>query len=156
MARLLLALAVFLAGLSGGAYWLLAKRGANSSNKANKSEVSGKSGGGSDAFFYGAIGAGEGDGEVETQAEGDGGRKGGGKATFTLELKVTGDRTAAEALIDELQGRGVEAYYTPLSRAGRVVYRVRRGMFTNKKDADKAAAQFKVATALEAKVIKLQ
>lgn len=152
MARLLLALAVFLAGISGGAYWLLVKRSGSISNKANKSEVSTKPEG-TDAFFYGSIGSSDGDTEVDAPAPA---KNSPGKSSFTLELKVTNNRAEAESLIDSLSSKGVDAYYTPLSRAGRVVYRVRRGMFTNKKDADKAAAQFKVATALDAKVIKLQ
>jgi hypothetical protein len=157
LARLLLALFVFLAGVSGGAYWLLVKRGksahhgaVNQGEALNKSEASG-----SDQFFYGAIGGGD-EGELVAAPAAAEAGKPEGRVSYTLELLVTTDRAEAEALIDQLKAKGVEAYYTPLSRAGRVVYRVRRGMFTNRKDADRAAGQLKLAAAHDAKVIKLQ
>lgn len=157
MARLLLALAVFLAGLGGGAYWFLHRfpgTAGGPDNKANPSEVSAKSAPADDGFFYPAIGGADGEEEAELAAPEK--KSAGGRTTYTIELLVTKDRVEAETLIDELKEQGLEAYYTPLSRAGHVVYRVRRGIFTTLKEADQAAAQLKLAAAPGAKVIKLQ
>jgi len=79
-----------------------------------------------------------------------------GKDSFTLEIKVASSREEAEHIIDDLHAQGVEAYYTPLTRSGRLVYRIRQGLFANQKDADLAAIAVQKRYALTAKVVKLQ
>lgn len=78
------------------------------------------------------------------------------RVTYTLELKVAATRDEAESMIDDLEARGIEAYYTPLSRQGQVVYRVRRGVFPDQKAAGRAAVALKEDHQIGARVVKLQ
>ena len=78
------------------------------------------------------------------------------KQSYTLEIKVTSTREDAEKVIDGLTAQGVEAYYTPLSRQGHVVYRVRRGVFTSHKAASLAAIALKEQHHVGTKIVKLQ
>lgn len=99
-------------------------------------------------FFYDSIGQGE---RLEEKAT-----AGDGRASYTLEIKVANSKEEAEKTIDSLRGLGVEAYYTPLARQGKVVYRVRRGIFTNQKEATRAAVALKEERKVAASVVKLQ
>lgn len=78
------------------------------------------------------------------------------KVSYTLEIKVAKSQEEAEKIIDMLHNMGIEAYYTPLTRAGKVVFRVRRGIFSNRKLAQKAALALKQGKQIAAKVTKLQ
>lgn len=102
-------------------------------------------------FFYKSIGTG-----IGTQPEHEPLDTTLPRSSYTLELKVTTDRSEAEALIDALNGRGIDAYFTPLSRQGRIVYRVRRGIFPSRKEATKAALALKTKERLVSKIVKLQ
>jgi hypothetical protein len=51
------------------------------------------------------------------------------EAKFTIEIAKLGTREQAEALIKNLAQKGLDAYYTPLLKDGRVIYRVRYGVF---------------------------
>ncbi len=105
------------------------------------------------SFFYDAVGRSPQESAAQAPARG---HLPGGKVSYTLEIRVAASRDDAERVIDELHGRGIEAYYTPLARAGKVVYRVRRGIFPSQKEADRAALAMKQEHAVDAKVVKLQ
>ena len=48
---------------------------------------------------------------------------------FTIEIAKLNSRELAEKTIKDLAQHGLEAYYTPLLKDGRVIYRVRYGIF---------------------------
>ena len=155
-ARMIVAISLFVAAVGGGVWALgrLPHRNAEgakiSSNSADVKQAS------DNRFFYKAIGqAPAADKDVPAAAPlADG--KSPLKTSYTLEIKVTTSREEAEQLIDTLHAMGVEAYYTPLARAGRVVYRVRRGIYTSAKDASQAALAIAAQGHVKAKVVKLQ
>ena len=75
---------------------------------------------------------------------------------FTLEVDVSPTQGEAELLLDTLRKDGVVAYYTPIQMGDKVVYRVRKGVFANKKLA--AAAQSNMASkhGIKSKIVKLR
>ncbi len=75
---------------------------------------------------------------------------------YTLEIKVTETREAAEQLIDTLREKGVDAYYTPIAVKGRVQYRVRFGIYNNQENAHSESQKIIQAYNLPNKVIKLR
>jgi hypothetical protein len=76
-------------------------------------------------------------------------------STFTLEIKVAEQKKEAEKIIDMLSGMGVKAYYTPLNRGGKIVYRVRHGIFTSAAKAKKASAKLRRSNQVDSTVNKL-
>ena len=56
---------------------------------------------------------------------------------YTVELGVATSQNQALQLMNELSGKGVKAYYTPYHDQGRVVYRIRKGVFASRKQAEK-------------------
>jgi cell division septation protein DedD len=155
-ARMIVAITLFVAAVGGGVWALgrLPKRRADdakisiSSNDLKQSRDK--------SFFYEAIGqAPAADKDAPAAAPLLAG-KASPKTSYTLEIKVTTSREEAEQLIDTMHAMGVEAYYTPLARAGRVVYRVRRGIYTSAKDASQAALAIAAQGHVKARVVKLQ
>jgi hypothetical protein len=51
------------------------------------------------------------------------------EAKFTIEIAKLSSRDQAEVLIKSLAQKGLDAYYTPLLKDGRIIYRVRYGVF---------------------------
>lgn len=74
---------------------------------------------------------------------------------YTLEFKVFNQSRAAEEFVDSLNHRGIEAYYTPFQRNGKVIFRVRRGVFSSKQTAEKAAIALRQKSKVNSRVIKL-
>jgi cell division septation protein DedD len=58
---------------------------------------------------------------------------------FTLEISMSNSRKAAETVVNKLAQKGVRAFYTPLTRQGKVIYRVRLGIFHDRSEAAFAA-----------------
>jgi septal ring-binding cell division protein DamX len=145
--RLVVAFAAFLGAVVGGIGWL-AKRGGNPLQQPiARSAAPAPEGEAAAPVFYESIGhAPAGFGQAES----------GGKLSFTLEVDLTDKREEAERLIDTLKERGVDAYYTPLSRAGKVVYRVRHGIYPSREEAQKAQLALKDQRKVATKVVKLQ
>ena len=75
---------------------------------------------------------------------------------YTLEFKVANSRGEAERIIDLLREMGVKAHYTPLSRGGHVVYRIRQGIYSSRKIAQREAIALRAKKDLAARVIKLR
>jgi septal ring-binding cell division protein DamX len=146
---MLVAVAVFVAVVAGGVLALGHLPGKLSKNSKLQAPDAGV--GATPALFYSTIGQ----GGVETGDAPDA-RPGASRSSYTLEIKVAKSREEAEELIDSLHLAGIDAYYTPLSRAGRVVYRVRRGIYTNQSEATKAAGALAQGAKIKAKVVKLQ
>lgn len=75
---------------------------------------------------------------------------------YTLEIKLASSREEAEKIINMLAEMKVQAYYTPLARKGRVYYRVRRGLFSNKDLAQQAAQKLRTDKNVSTKVVLMQ
>jgi hypothetical protein len=75
---------------------------------------------------------------------------------FTLEIKVATTRDEAEKTLQLLEGLGITAWYTPLQRHGRVVYRIRRGVFPSQEQARLALQDLKTSQKVDAKIVRLQ
>ncbi|MCX6108026.1 MAG: SPOR domain-containing protein [Proteobacteria bacterium] len=150
--RLIVALTTFVTVLLGAVFLLVGRPvpkvarpdAAAAEDKAASSEAQA-------AFFYTSVGH-----APATLHAKSGDAEQSGKDSFTLEIKVATERDEAERIIDGLHEQGVEAYYTPLARSGRVVYRIRQGLFANQKDADRAAIAVQQRYALATRVVKLQ
>jgi len=56
---------------------------------------------------------------------------------FTLEISTSKTKMGANKALKKLSKKGIQAYYTPLSNQGHVIYRIRTGIF---KTHDKAIA----------------
>jgi septal ring-binding cell division protein DamX len=153
--RMLLAFAVFVAAVGGGAWALghMPHKVPDTALATAKAKPQAD-----EPLFYQTIGQAPDSNEPSLPDDADTSDQAapGAKVSYTLELKVTSKRAEAEALIDELHDRGIEAYYTPLTRGGKVVYRVRRGIYSNQKEASQAAVELAAAGKLPAKVVKLQ
>ena len=165
--RLALAFGLFLTILAVGAAYIL-KRPKHSPKVAHNNahgEGAPKSDS-PDEFFYSTVGeVGSDDSDQIGAAPGD--ERGSdalgqvhadrmGSASFTLEFDVFRDRENAEKLIDDLRQKGIDAYFTPLSRAGHVVFRVRRGIYPSRKEAEKASVAMNGLGGPPAKIVKLQ
>lgn len=61
------------------------------------------------------------------------------ESKFTIEIAKLSSRDQAESLIKNLAKGGLDAYYTPLLKDGRVIYRVRYGIFDTEAGAKSAA-----------------
>jgi len=57
--------------------------------------------------------------------------------TYTIDLKKTTDRHEAEELVNKLQAKGIQAFYTPMLSNNFVIYRVRVGIYESKAIAQK-------------------
>lgn len=76
---------------------------------------------------------------------------------YTIEVKAFANRTEAEQYVDHLVGRGLNAYYTPLqSEDGRVIYRVRLGVFPSYTMAEKVSLQIKKDQNISNQIVRLQ
>lgn len=75
---------------------------------------------------------------------------------YTLEIAVEPTREAAEAKVDALIRKGIQAYYTPVQIDGQLFFRVRRGVYENTLRAARAAAELKSQKNIDAKVIQLR
>lgn len=74
---------------------------------------------------------------------------------FTIEIAKMGSREQAEAMIKSLAQKGLDAYYTPLLRDGRVIYRVRYGMFDTEASAKTAMKSLQAKHGLKASVSRM-
>lgn len=145
--RLVVACAAFLGAVVGGIAWLANRGGPPVQQAVGRTAPPASEGDTVAPVFYESIGhAPAGFGQIES----------GGKLSFTLEVDLTDKREEAERLIDTLKERGVDAYYTPLSRAGKVVYRVRHGIYPSREEAQTAQLTLKDQHKVATKVVKLQ
>jgi hypothetical protein len=146
MGRQLAALMVFAALLGGGIWWLVASETKITEIKDKLETAAGND---ESDLFYDAIGRAS-TASLPTPDTTV------AAANYTLEVRVAKSREEAETLIDALQEKGIEAYYTPLSRAGKVVYRVRRGIFASEREAQRAALALKQTHKVPSRIVKLQ
>ena len=77
-------------------------------------------------------------------------------ASYTIELGSTSDAKDADQRVKDLSRSGINAFYTPLHREGRPVFRIRVGLFENEKLAQAYVDELKQHhAALEAQVSRL-
>jgi len=74
---------------------------------------------------------------------------------FTIEIAKMGSREQAESMIKSLAQKGLDAYYTPLLKDGRVIYRVRLGMFDTEVSAKSAMKSLQSKHGLKATVSRM-
>jgi len=74
---------------------------------------------------------------------------------YTLELKLLHSKAETERYLDSLAKSGITAFYTPLQREGRVVFRVRRGLYDKLDEAKKDAENLRQAHNISAKAVRL-
>jgi hypothetical protein len=76
--------------------------------------------------------------------------------SYTLEIDNSPSIASAEEFLRKLSKLRVEAYYTPVQRDGRVIYRIRTGIYQSKIMADQASAKLLKDQNINTKVTKLQ
>lgn len=76
-------------------------------------------------------------------------------ARYTLEISSKYSQGEAEKLVEELSAQGVEAFFTPLAREGRVLYRIRTGVFNDPATAQSAQQALLKRHQVEAAVARL-
>jgi len=146
------ALAIFVAVLGMGVFVLVHGRHTHTSGKiVNNSQKIPDKLAAEGAFFYHAIGRVSRDLGLGSPAA-----LAPGKTRYTLEFQMVTSRDQAEAAIDTLHKKGIDAYFTPLAHGGHVIYRVRRGIYTTPKAARQAALALRSQHAVAAKVVMLQ
>jgi cell division septation protein DedD len=79
-----------------------------------------------------------------------------GQKAYTIEFAIATSKEEAELWLSKLHGQGILAYYTPLQRDGRVVYRVRQGVFTKQESAITIAQAIDSSKGIKTNVIRLQ
>lgn len=71
---------------------------------------------------------------------------------YTIEIGVLDSREEAEGMVRELAAAGVDAFFTPLLKDGRVIFRVRHGIFDSEASAKSAAKSISSRHKLKATV----
>lgn len=74
---------------------------------------------------------------------------------FTLELGTCEDKTCIEKTLENLYKSGVDAFYTPTESEGKMIYRIRRGIFNSRQLAEKAQAALIKSKKINSKVMEL-
>ena len=77
------------------------------------------------------------------------------KSRYTLEFDIKDSQERALKKIDELASKGITAYYTPLNNNGKVIYRIRKGFFLDKAEAQTIAEKLEFSQQVKTKIIKL-
>lgn len=141
--KLALTFGAFLCALCAAVFSLVFYTANSSDQSSNQSQAETTD---SEPFFYKSIGQTKPVNQIkQTQL----GRR------YTLEVKVAKTKVEAEKIIDMLGKMGLKAYYTPLNRGGTIVYRVRSGIYKNKKLAEKASIELRSKKQLANRVIQL-
>lgn len=77
------------------------------------------------------------------------------KSQYTLEIKTLDDQKEAEKTLNELEKIGLKAYYTPLQTHGKVVFKVRQGLYSDLTHVEQAKVVLKNEKHIDSQVIKL-
>lgn len=145
--RLFIAIIAFVGGIIGSISWISAHRRNQQQPALGRTTPEPTHDSGGSPLFYDRVGQ---------PPPGFGQSDRSGKLSYTLEVDLADERQEAERLIDTLKERGIDAYYTPLSRAGRIVYRVRHGIYPSREEAHAAQVALKNERRLATRVVKLQ
>lgn len=76
-------------------------------------------------------------------------------ARYTLEISSKQSQAEAEKVVEDLSAQGIEAFFTPLAREGRVLYRIRTGVFNDPTTAQSAQQALLKRHQVEAAVARL-
>ena len=74
---------------------------------------------------------------------------------YTIELMEFTSKQKAENFLDVLATKGLQAYFTPIMRNGRVFYLVRRGIFSSAADGETELKSIKNSKMITGRVSKL-
>ena len=77
------------------------------------------------------------------------------KVKYTIELNHFATQRDAVKMLETLEKKGIDAFYTPLHNNNRVVYRVRKGIFSSEKEARRVAQQIKVSSGAQGQIVRL-
>jgi hypothetical protein len=151
--RIALALVFFMGLTTVGLTFLTPSKGARRANR--HSGIDPSSGAGSDhgGFFYKSLGQ----TPVNNQESDDSNVvKVASASGYTVEFSAHPRQREAEQIVDSLRTKGITAYYTPLSDSGRIVYRVRKGLYTEEAQATVEAKSLAKVLGKEPKVVRLE
>lgn len=147
--RLALASTTFLVLVGGGAWWLLGKPRLAPQRHQQAVQPVAAAVPAPSSFFYNTIGTAPSK-RPETAEESN------ERSSFTLEIKLARSAAEADGAIGALAAKGIEAFYTPVTRNGQVLYRIRRGIFASEKAANHAALAMRQEFGVKAQVVRLQ
>jgi hypothetical protein len=106
-----------------------------------------------ESLFYKTIG--DSPALADQDSAGNGNQDGLPENKFTIEIAKMTSREQAESMIKSLAQRGLDAYYTPLLKDGRVIYRVRYGMFDTESNAKSAMKSLQTKLGLKTTVSRM-
>jgi hypothetical protein len=145
---------LFFVGLTtGGLALLTPRKGIRRTNRQLITDSSSEKGAAQGGFFYKSLGqtpvnASESDDSSVIKVATASG--------YTVEISAPTLQRDAEQLVDSLKTKGITAYYTPLSDKGRIIYRVRKGLYPDEAQATLEARSLAKVLGKEPKVVRLE
>ena len=152
--RIAFALVFFIGLTSVGLALLTTRKSSKRSNRVSARDVALSSSRDPGGFFYKSLGRASTD---PVDKDGSDAVRIATVSGFTVEFSApTTDQRDAEKLVDSLKTKGITAYYTPLSDEGRIIYRVRKGIFPTEAQAAIEAKTLAKVLGREPQVVKLE
>jgi cell division septation protein DedD len=74
---------------------------------------------------------------------------------YTIELGTVNSQADAESLLLKLKDRGIDGFYTPMRRGGRVIFHVRIGLFASADDAEQNLKKIAARANVKGRVTRL-
>lgn len=74
---------------------------------------------------------------------------------YTIELGTVNSQADAESLLLRLKDRGIDGFYTPMRRGGRVIFHVRIGLFSSADDAEQSLKKIAARANVSGRVARL-
>ena len=151
--RIAFALVFFVGITTVGLAFLTARKDLRRPSRPATEDASSASDAADGGFFYKTIGQKPADAE---SADDNHHVKVASVSGYTVEFSAPTQQRDAEKLVDSLKTKGITAYYTPLSDGGRIIYRVRKGLYPNEAQAAVEAKTLAKVLGQEPRVVKLE
>lgn len=74
---------------------------------------------------------------------------------YTLEITTCNDKNCIGKTLHTLIQKGVDAFYTPSQSDGKLIFRIRRGIFTSRQSAERAQALLNKEKRIHSTVVEL-
>lgn len=74
---------------------------------------------------------------------------------YTLELGTCQDKDCIAKTLQSLSRKGIEAFYTPSKADGKLIFHIRKGIFTSRRSAEKAQMNLTKEKRVTANVVEL-
>lgn len=99
-------------------------------------------------IFYTSVGGSSPSGDVQQSS---------GKVStrYTIELGTVNSQADAESMLLRLKDRGIDGFYTPMRRGGRVIFHVRIGLFASADDAQQSLKKIAARANVSGRVARL-